>query len=95
MSIGKVDPNLPYESVGMINARRWSDTATVVLAGVIWAALGWTWAVFYIAVALTIRLEAKRVREALWPTCYHVGRLIMDEHGFEFDGEPHIHRKHP
>ena len=93
MSIGKVDPALDYRSVGMIKAGRWSEFAALVCVAAIWIVLGWRMAVFYIAVAITVRLEARRVREALWPTSYHVMRLIMDEHGFQHGGEPLIYRK--
>jgi hypothetical protein len=93
MSIGKVDPGFDYKSVGMINAERWSGALTAVFTAAVWGALGWRWALLYLAVALTLRVEGRRVREALWPTSYHVMRVIMDEHGFKHDGEPQIYGK--
>ena len=91
--MGKVDPHLAYETMGMISARRWSELSTAVFAGTIKAALGWEWALFFLAVALTIRFEIRRVREALWPTSYHVTRLIMNERGFERGSRPGSSRR--
>jgi hypothetical protein len=92
MAIGKVTEHTG-ETIGMINARRWSYFSAGALAGAIWAIFDWKMAFFFSALACVIALEAKRVRLALWPECYNAMRWIMDEHGFELDGEPQIYKK--
>jgi hypothetical protein len=93
MSIGTVTDSAD-DTIRMIKAKRWSNWSIPVLALAIAALLDWKTALFFGAIAWTIRIEAERVRAAQWPQCYHAMRLVMDEHGFEFDGEPQIYRTH-
>ncbi|MEQ1760189.1 MAG: hypothetical protein ABL986_17880 [Vicinamibacterales bacterium] len=90
MSIGLVSES-PEDTVGMIKAKRWSDLATPLLAGVIYVVLDWRMTLLFVAIAWVVRLEGKRVRAAQWPESYHAMRVVMDEHGFEMDREPQNH----
>ena len=56
---------------------------TVVIA----VRLDWRLALLFAAVAWMIRVETNRIAHAIWPQTYHAMRLVMDEHGFEFEGD--------
>lgn len=92
MAIGKVT-EYTGETIGMRNARLWSEISIPVLTGAIWAIFDWKMAFSFAALACVIALEVRRVRVALWSECYNAMRHIMDEHGFEFDGEPQIYKR--
>lgn len=91
MSIGKVQDF--EETIGTIRARRVSNASAWVLAVVGAALLDWRMAVLFAAVAWMIRAETNRLAQAIWPQSYHAMRLVMNEHGFQLDGEPQIYEK--
>jgi len=78
MSNGGVS-DVPDETIGMIRARRWSYVGFVALAGAVSLLDDWRMALALLALAWVIHLEAARVRQAVWPECYHAVRKAVDD----------------